>query len=257
MSIIACSVDECERERSGRMEVCSMHYKRMKRNGLYEKVKVRKFCTVENCASPAYGHGHCRMHYRRFKNHGSTDLPKRDLLSDSLCTIEGCDKPHFSGALCSAHYTRKRRTGSPTTRYMGEVIDGKRICPRCKIDKPLEEFGKCQSYCRPCSSEISVEWIKNHPRKYEIQAEANLARRARVVGATVEKFSREEILERDGWICGICDEPIDKSLQWPHPNYASIDHIIPLARGGEHSRKNVQAAHFRCNSSKKDSLPSR
>lgn len=33
---------------------------------------------------------------------------------------------------------------------------------------------------------------------------------------------------------------------------ASVDHIVPLSRGGEHSMNNVQCAHLSCNCSKSD-----
>ena len=58
------------------------------------------------------------------------------------------------------------------------------------------------------------------------------------------------IYERDNWICGICGEEIDRNA--PHRSYlsASIDHVVPLARGGTHTPANVQAAHFGCNSKK-------
>lgn len=36
--------------------------------------------------------------------------------------------------------------------------------------------------------------------------------------------------------------------------YPSIDHVIPLAKGGQHSWDNVKLAHRICNSLKKDSL---
>ena len=41
-----------------------------------------------------------------------------------------------------------------------------------------------------------------------------------------------EIGERDGWICGICDEPIDKTLRFPNQQSPSLDHIKPLSLGG-------------------------
>lgn len=34
----------------------------------------------------------------------------------------------------------------------------------------------------------------------------------------------------------------------PHPKAPTIDHIIPLAVGGDDTRANVQLAHFLCNS---------
>lgn len=72
-------------------------------------------------------------------------------------------------------------------------------------------------------------------------------RRARKVGATVEKFKHVEIFERDDWVCGICSGDIDPSLSYPDPMSVSLDHVLPLARGGDHSRANTRASHLRCN----------
>lgn len=67
-------------------------------------------------------------------------------------------------------------------------------------------------------------------------------------------FKREDIFERDGWLCQLCCEEIDRSLRWPHPNCATIDHKVPLSVGGQHRADNVQAAHLGCNSRKSNRL---
>lgn len=76
---------------------------------------------------------------------------------------------------------------------------------------------------------------------------AYIGRRARKVGAPRERYTPREIAERDNWTCGICSEPIDASLAYPAPLSLSIDHIVPLSRGGSDTRANVQAAHLDCN----------
>ncbi len=76
-------------------------------------------------------------------------------------------------------------------------------------------------------------------------------RRALVTQArTDEVFAPLDIHVRDGWTCQLCHEPIDQAIAWPHPKSPSIDHIIPLSRGGAHALSNVQSAHLGCNSSK-------
>jgi 5-methylcytosine-specific restriction endonuclease McrA len=72
-------------------------------------------------------------------------------------------------------------------------------------------------------------------------------RRARKSGAVVEKFTNGEIFDRDGWRCGICGKRINRKLVYPHPLSVSLDHVIPLSLGDEHSRANVRAAHLTCN----------
>jgi len=56
-------------------------------------------------------------------------------------------------------------------------------------------------------------------------------------------------------VCGICGRPVDHSLKYPHPMAASVDHIIPIARGGHPSDiSNLQLTHWTCNRQKADRL---
>lgn len=43
--------------------------------------------------------------------------------------------------------------------------------------------------------------------------------------------------------CHICGKPINYTLTSPHPESFVIDHVIPLAKGGEDALSNVRAAH--------------
>lgn len=56
-------------------------------------------------------------------------------------------------------------------------------------------------------------------------------------------------------VCGICGKPVDKSLKYPHPLSATVDHIIPVSKGGHPSdMDNLQLAHRTCNRQKSDKL---
>jgi len=55
--------------------------------------------------------------------------------------------------------------------------------------------------------------------------------------------------------CGICGNPVDKSLKWPNPLSATVDHIIPVIKGGHPTDlHNLQLAHWCCNRQKSDKL---
>lgn len=64
---------------------------------------------------------------------------------------------------------------------------------------------------------------------------------------------RHELYERDGWICHLCELPIDR-LADPNSDYApSLDHLIPRSMGGLHDTDNLKTAHRICNAVRKDS----
>ena len=82
------------------------------------------------------------------------------------------------------------------------------------------------------------------PEKYRaIAAKATHLYRARKRGLPAEPVSPRAVFERDEWKCGLCSEQVDRKD-------ASLDHIIPVSRGGWHVESNLQLAHLRCNQSK-------
>lgn len=77
-----------------------------------------------------------------------------------------------------------------------------------------------------------------------------LGRRGRRAGADRSPYSLANIAERDGWDCSLCDEPIDRLISYPDEMCVSVDHVVPLARGGSDTLTNVALAHLVCNKRK-------
>lgn len=64
-----------------------------------------------------------------------------------------------------------------------------------------------------------------------------------------EKNRRIILASQD--VCAICGQLVDKSLKFPNPLSPSIDHIIPIAKGGHPADlENLQLTHLKCNQSK-------
>jgi len=144
--------------------------------------------------------------------------------------------------MCQMHYLRQR-SGLPI-HLPGDIINGKKICTRCLKRFPVESFGISAKiaggkniYCSSCLSDIGH------------------IRRANKRANEYEAVSRDVVLERDGWTCHLCNEGIVKGAKWPHPLSASMDHVIPLAKGGSHTYENVKSAHLTCNISKGARIP--
>jgi len=103
------------------------------------------------------------------------------------------------------------------------------------------------TYCLPCGI-IKAKAMK---RDYEKRRDAQ---KRGVDGVKTEYIKVAYIYKRDAWRCGICHKRVNKTLAYPHLMSASLDHIVPLAHGGTHTKANVQLAHFICNSTKSDRL---
>lgn len=67
-------------------------------------------------------------------------------------------------------------------------------------------------------------------------------------------ISLTKLYMRDGGICQICGKAIDFDRDPNADDYPSIDHIVPLSKGGLHRWDNVQLACRRCNYIKGDKI---
>ena len=86
-------------------------------------------------------------------------------------------------------------------------------------------------------------------------------RRARKRGASSydSGINHESVHDRSAGVCALCNQPtLDPSVwfgwnrnSWM-PLAPTVDHVIPLAKGGTHTWSNVQLAHLYCNALKSD-----
>lgn len=82
-------------------------------------------------------------------------------------------------------------------------------------------------------------------------------RRERIKDGEYETITLEKLIERDKGICHICGKKVAKQERMKagvksvlHAAYPTVDHIIPISRGGSHTWENVKLAHLSCNSIK-------
>lgn len=84
---------------------------------------------------------------------------------------------------------------------------------------------------------INKAWIE---RNRERMRDRYALRHARQVGApNVEKIDRREIYRRDGGRCHLCGKPAGDDYH--------LDHLVPLSKGGDHTKVNLRVAHPHCN----------
>lgn len=83
---------------------------------------------------------------------------------------------------------------------------------------------------------------------------ANRERAAAMRGAESEKgITVRALRQRDGDTCSYCDcELMFERTNSYEPNKASVDHVVPLVKGGAHTWDNVVIACLRCNIRKRD-----
>lgn len=107
------------------------------------------------------------------------------------------------------------------------------------------------------------EWIKGKGEEHRNERILSMSKTVNTPANRPDKFgehrtafdkAKRRILQTQE-CCGICGKPVDKSLRFPHPLSACIDHIVPIAKGGHPSDiSNLQLAHLSCNRAKSDKI---
>lgn len=85
-----------------------------------------------------------------------------------------------------------------------------------------------------------VQYARRYPDELQKpQLVGSQAKRLRL-GSAHEGFHTDEIAKRDNHICHVCYTHVDR-------HELSLDHVVPITLGGDHTRANSRIAHRDCN----------
>lgn len=113
-------------------------------------------------------------------------------------------------------------------------------------------FGQCK-YCQAWKSTRAKTMINRlscldcqKRRMKENDTRKNHSRRA--AGDLV--MTVQSLAERDGTKCNICLKPVNMSKSGLDPLGPTIDHLLPVSKGGTNDSTNLALAHRRCNTAR-------
>lgn len=103
---------------------------------------------------------------------------------------------------------------------------------------------------------------ERHPERYAMHnkryrethsAERSAAARKRTLlypEAKRDEHLYRKVYAEEGGVCYLCGKEIDQDVRGHRREAGTLDHVIPLSRGGPHTRANLHLAHFGCNARK-------
>jgi len=120
-------------------------------------------------------------------------------------------------------------------------------CDLCavKFSKPYQVKGIAIQrgiYCEDCR--LVAQSMRYRIKTVKRQSQTTPANR----------IAHEQLAERDGLNCYLCNEAIDMALPRTSKMGATIDHVVPLSRGGADELDNLKLAHWTCNLAKSNKL---
>lgn len=199
-------------------------------------------CSV--CGAEFLKHGNqkrCPEHFR-----GNNNMPVRRVvktcrwcLRDFTVTVGRAGRQLCCSNDCHRNLTYHARTWGAPDRCALPVcvccgnLTGKPF-PNRRADRGLD------SKIRRCVDCELPENVATNGRK-------NARKRRRESVRAGETFTVDDLIERDGDGCHICGDPVRLDVSHQAPEYATIDHLVPIAKGGEHTMANTAVSHRHCN----------
>jgi 5-methylcytosine-specific restriction endonuclease McrA len=233
----------------------------------YRIDKARKNCKTDGCASLSIAKGLCPKHYSAWR------MAKGNRIQyEFLC--RGCGNPGSSYNTrtlfhqnCQKRYASLNSLVAKRLKFLGSLSNSKELVLVPKVKKAPATptifikgsfwwAGRCVICHKNFVSEFGYNTCSNKCHKVKVadrKRQNKNTRRARQKKAFVERVSPKKVFDSNGWICQICFEPVDPDSKDVNTR-ATLDHVIPLAKGGKHSYANTQLAHGLCNSTKRDLL---
>jgi len=128
------------------------------------------------------------------------------------------------------------RAAYQENRALAEAALRPRACRECRVEFTPTYGSKLRVFCsRACRGRCLGRTAKH-------------VRRARSFLAGVESFRAIDVFVRDGWRCHLCAKLTRPARRGTtHPKAPELDHIVPLAAGGAHTRENTACACRECN----------
>lgn len=165
-----------------------------------------------------------------------------------ICPV--CEERKKEAELKAREEKKKQRSEAFWAQEFKQNKIGWKACPECGALHLTKNSKYCSDKCRRRAANRSVSRHKDKRLNS---------------GNIVDKdIDLKKLYARDHGICWICGDKCEYSDQWIDENgsfcvgalYPSIDHVVPLSRGGLHAWDNVKLAHHYCNTLKNDKVVS-
>ena len=218
-----------------------------------------KLCSVANCSGKMLAKSFCSKHYQRFKKHGDPlyvefEVKARKAIDheDGTRTCAECGlRKSLSEFHKDAKASKGHRARCAECHTAASKSWYKENQPRQKEKATVRRI----KFADRIRKQDSERYERTKPRRLELASKHSQIRRARKAKTEYDKgISKKSLRKLFGDQCHYCGITMDFAGTTKAAGYkdshATIEHILPLSKGGTHTWDNVVLACRRCNISK-------
>lgn len=216
--------------------------------------------TCNDCqrVRPILARGMCSTCYSYWHRRENGRLQQESLCDYCGMSFSSVSKGTRYCSLAHAQWDRRDATDVAVELWRPGIarhLDRARRSRFCEVNGPWSFF--VYGPCAWCSEEFmapAADWARRS--LYCSKRCGRNVSRSRRGRFQVRPKVRLAIYERDGWICQLCRDPVDRELGVSDLWAATLDHVIPRSHTlfPDDSPENLQLAHRWCNSVKGDEL---
>lgn len=211
-------------------------------------------CAVEGCTKKINARGWCSMHYGRWRIHG-TPLKggkgykhKVQVTDDGLRVCKGCAEPK--------PFTEFHKDKNAPDGYRAQCKPCRNAFMKDYYTANEEERRVAVQTYRDANRDkvraTDMLRYENHKdKRIALASEHSSVRRARMLSRDYDTdITFAALRERDGDNCCYCSTPMTYERNprgQRNPTKATIEHVLPISRGGTHTWDNVKLACWQCN----------
>jgi 5-methylcytosine-specific restriction endonuclease McrA len=171
---------------------------------------------------------------------------------------------------CNCQYCNRRFASAEPRQFCGDECltkkkerTKKQAMKKWTAEKYLRAIQRRKENARLCScKQCGIEYTsirkdagaycsRKCTLKYAKKNREHIARASRKIGGG---FSDVDVFKAAKWKCTICGIKVHQATGQHSETQATIDHVVPMSKGGLHVWGNVQCACQRCNASKSDKI---
>ena len=223
----------------------------------HEKRKRYNNCAV--CGKPFWKPNAHRFKYcsPECQKAALANRPKKEKPTPTVYTrqCEWCDTtfttPYPNKKYCSDSCCYNGNLRDKRKQWADAYVPRTFICKECGAEFTTECGSPRTAFCCDVCAETYERKREHATTRHKQYMRGKKAERERQIArAFIEAVSFESIYNRDCGVCQICGLPVHPTKGVDNSWDGTIDHIVPLSVGGEHSMANCQLAHRICNSIK-------